>query len=149
TKEQARQKAQGILERVRKGEDFAKLAQEFSDDPGSKDKGGLYDFFSRGTMVPEFEKAAFTLKPGEVSEPVETEYGFHIIKVEEHRTARLTDQATRQKIIEKLKEEKLEKRIKEIAESSSVQVAEDFEVKVSSAAPPQPMPDTAPQEGQK
>ena len=139
TKEQARQKAQGILERARKGEDFAKLAQEFSDDPGSKDKGGLYDFFTRGTMVPEFEKAAFTLKPGEISDLVETEYGYHIVKVEEQRTAPLTDQATRQKIVEKLKQEKLEKRIEEIAASSSVQVAEDFEVKVSSPPPPPPM----------
>lgn len=144
TKEQARQKAQGLLERARKGEDFAKLAEEFSDDPGSKDKGGMYDFFSRGTMVPEFENAAFTLKPGEISDLVETEYGFHIIKVEEQRTAAINDQATRQKIVEKLKQEKLEKRIEEIAASSSVQVAEDFEVKVSAPAPPQVMPGSAP-----
>jgi peptidyl-prolyl cis-trans isomerase C len=146
TKEQARQKAQGVLDRVRKGEDFARLAQEFSDDPGSKDKGGLYDFFPRGTMVPEFENAAFTVKPGEISDLVETEYGYHIIKVEEQRTAMLTDQATRQKIVEKLKQEKLENRIKEIADSSSVRVAEDFEVKVSPTAPPPPMQGTTPPE---
>ena len=144
TKEQARQKAQGVLDRVRKGEDFAKLAQEFSDDPGSKDKGGLYDFFGRGSMVPEFDKASFTLKPGEISDLVETEYGYHIIKVEEQRTASLTDQATRQKIVEKLKQEKLESRIKEIADSSTVQVAEDFEVKVSQTPPPQVMPGSSP-----
>jgi parvulin-like peptidyl-prolyl isomerase len=149
TKEQARQKAQGLLERVRKGEDFAKLAQENSDDPGSKDKGGLYDFFARGSMVPEFEKASFTLKPGEISDLVETEYGFHIIKVEEQRTAPLDDQATRQKIVEKLKQEKLESRIKEIADASTVQVAEDFEVKVSQPPPPQVMPGSSPQEDKK
>ena len=50
------------MERARKGEDFAKLAKENSDDPGSKDKGGEYDFFSHGKMVPEFEKAAFETK---------------------------------------------------------------------------------------
>jgi hypothetical protein len=80
----ARAKAQMILERLRKGEDFAKLARQYSDDPGSKDKGGEYDFFRRGKMVPEFEKAAFALEPGEMSGLVETQFGFHIIKTEEY-----------------------------------------------------------------
>ena len=72
-----------LLERARKGEDFAKLATENSDDPGSKDKGGEYDFFGRGKMVPEFDKAAFALKPGEISDIVQSKFGFHIIKLEE------------------------------------------------------------------
>ena len=71
-----------MLKRVKAGEDFSKLASEFSDDPGSKKKGGDLGFFSRGRMAPEFEKAAFSLKPGKVSGVIQTNFGFHIIKVE-------------------------------------------------------------------
>lgn len=62
-------------------EDFGKLAQEFSDDPGSKSKNGDLGSFSRGKMVPEFENVAFALEPGKVSEPVKTQFGYHLIKV--------------------------------------------------------------------
>jgi parvulin-like peptidyl-prolyl isomerase len=71
--------AKDIKARADKGEDFAKLAKEFSEDPGSKDKGGEYTF-PRGQMVPEFEAAAFSMKPGQISDLVETHYGYHIIK---------------------------------------------------------------------
>jgi peptidyl-prolyl cis-trans isomerase C len=139
TKEEARAKAQGLLERVRKGEDFAKLAQENSDDPGSKDKGGEYDFFGRGKMVPEFDKAAFALKTGEVSEPVETQFGFHIIKLEERRTAPSpgTDPKVRQQIADKLKQDKLQERIEQIARDSEVVVPEDFDTTPKVAGQPE------------
>lgn len=83
---QARTKAEDVLKRVKAGEDFAKLAKEFSTDPGSKDKGGDLGWFGRGQMVPEFDKAAFALQPGQVSEIVESQFGFHIIKVDEKKT---------------------------------------------------------------
>ncbi|MGH7951371.1 MAG: peptidylprolyl isomerase [Limisphaerales bacterium] len=70
-----------ILKRVKAGEDFAKLAAEYSEDPGSKDKGGELPPFSRGQMVPEFEAAAFALQTNQVSDVVTTAYGFHIIKL--------------------------------------------------------------------
>jgi len=72
--------AEGVLKRARSGEDFAQLAKEYSDDPGSKDKGGEYTF-PRGRMVPEFEAAAFTMQPGQISDIVTTTFGYHIIKL--------------------------------------------------------------------
>ena len=71
---------EGILKRARAGEDFAKLAKEYSEDPGSKDKGGEYKF-PRGQMVPEFEAAAFSLNTNQVSDIVTTRFGYHIIKL--------------------------------------------------------------------
>ena len=72
TKDEARKKAESILQRIQKGEDFATLAKENSDDPGSKTNGGDLPYFTRGKMVPEFEAAAFSLKPGQTSGLVET-----------------------------------------------------------------------------
>ncbi|MBN2245964.1 MAG: peptidylprolyl isomerase [Candidatus Aminicenantes bacterium] len=72
---------QRILIRARQGEDFAELAKEFSEDPGSKDIGGLYEDFGHGVMVKPFEEAAFSVPIGEISDIVETQYGYHILKV--------------------------------------------------------------------
>lgn len=82
-------KAQGILKQLQAGGDFAKLAQANSDDPGSKDKGGELGWLQRGQTVPEFEKSAFSLQPGQTSGLVKTEYGYHIIQVEKHEAAHL------------------------------------------------------------
>jgi len=79
-KKEQEQLARKVKERAEKGDDFAALAKEFSEDPGSKDKGGEY-VFARGEMVPEFETAAFSLKPDQVSDLVETRFGYHIIKL--------------------------------------------------------------------
>jgi len=86
TKKAARTKIEGILKRVKSGEDFAKLARENSDD-GSKDQGGDLGFFPRGQMVPPFDQAVFALKPGEVSDVVTTQFGYHIIKLMERKEA--------------------------------------------------------------
>jgi len=82
-----RAKAEEILRRVRAGEDFAKLADEFTEDPSGRGRGGDLGWFGRGVMVKPFEDAVFALKPGELSGIVETQFGFHIIKLEERRPA--------------------------------------------------------------
>ena len=69
-----------LLERIQKGEKFGKLAKEFSLDSGSAKRDGNLGYFGRGKMVKEFEKSAFSLQTGQISEPVKTEYGYHIIK---------------------------------------------------------------------
>ena len=73
-------------QRVKGGEDFAKVAAEMSKDPGSKTEGGDLGWFTKERMVAPFAETAFKLKPGEVSEPVKTQFGWHVIKVEEKRT---------------------------------------------------------------
>ncbi len=77
-----KEQADALLARVRNGENFADLASEFSDDTGSAAQGGDLGYFSRGSMVPEFEESVFNLQPGEVSEPVKTSFGYHIIRCE-------------------------------------------------------------------
>jgi len=80
----ARTKAQAdsIVLELRRGADFATAARRFSEDPGSKEQGGSLNWFRRGVMVPEFERVAFSMKPGVVSDPVESPFGYHIIQVE-------------------------------------------------------------------
>jgi peptidyl-prolyl cis-trans isomerase D len=85
----ARTKAEDILRQVRAGASFEQLARKHSDDPGSAEEGGLLGTIERGQTVPEFERAAFTLEPGEVSDLVQTSFGFHIIRVENRETARI------------------------------------------------------------
>lgn len=87
-KEKAREKAEDLRERIEDGEDFAKLAAENSDDPGSKVRGGDLSWISRGQTVPPFEKAAFALtQPNELSGVVESQFGFHIIQLVEREAA--------------------------------------------------------------
>jgi len=81
------ERARAVLERVRGGEEFAVVAQETSEDPGSKANGGDLGFFRRGQMVKDFDEAAFSLEPGTLSDPVRSEYGFHVIRVEERKAA--------------------------------------------------------------
>jgi hypothetical protein len=86
--EKQKEKALGLLERVKKGENFEKIAGEFSDDPGSKANGGDLGWFGKGVMDPAFEAAAFALQKGQTSnELVKSRFGYHIIRVEDRRKA--------------------------------------------------------------
>lgn len=82
-RDSVRQLAVSLASRARLGENFAELARQYSGDGGSAAQGGDLGVFAKGTMVPPFEEAAFSLEPGQVSDPVETTFGLHIIKVEE------------------------------------------------------------------
>jgi peptidyl-prolyl cis-trans isomerase D len=82
-----KKQAEDLLAKVKAGADFAQLATKFSEDEASKAKGGDLDFFPQGQMVPEFDKVAFSLKPGEISDLVKTQYGYHIIKVTDKKAA--------------------------------------------------------------
>jgi len=121
-KDETKEKLQGILKRIHDGEDFAELAREYSQDPGSAPEGGDLGFFTRNEMVPEFSEVAFSLQAGEVSNIVETklqtgegmQFGFHIIKVEEIRSEQIRarhilmllkpDEEDEKAIIERLKQ---------------------------------------------
>lgn len=83
----AKRKAEGVLKQVKAGGDFAALAKDNSQDPGSAVNGGDLGFFQRGQMVPPFDEAAFTMKPGATSDLVETQFGYHIIRVMEKKEA--------------------------------------------------------------
>jgi peptidyl-prolyl cis-trans isomerase C len=110
------EEAKAALERIKKGEDFAKVATELSKDPGGE--GGDLGWFTRDKMVPEFADAAFKMEPGQVSDPVKSQFGWHIIKVEEKRmktfppfeqikdqAARYVAQKAQSDLITKLREE--------------------------------------------
>jgi peptidyl-prolyl cis-trans isomerase D len=79
--EAAKKKITALRERIEQGEDFAEVAKEYSEDPGSAEAGGDLGYFGKGIMDPAFEKTAFSLKEGEVSQPVRSSFGFHLIKV--------------------------------------------------------------------
>ncbi|MBO8125836.1 MAG: peptidylprolyl isomerase [Firmicutes bacterium] len=86
--EEAKAKIEEIRAELANGASFSELAKKYSEDPGSKDNGGDLGFISRGQTVPEFERAAFALAEGEVSEPVKTQFGYHLIKVVERKEAK-------------------------------------------------------------
>jgi parvulin-like peptidyl-prolyl isomerase len=162
TKKEKRAKAEEILARVQKGEDFAALAKEFSEDPGSKEKGGLYENIRQGQFVPAFETAALALEPGQISSQlVESNFGYHIIKLEKKGTTkdaggqeaqtynarhilistmitdpenpRMQPMSPEDKVRAQLEEEKEKKVFDELLASNPIEIPEDFTVPEPSA----------------
>jgi peptidyl-prolyl cis-trans isomerase C len=82
----AEDKIKAVIVRLQKGEDFAKVAGEVTEDPSGKANGGDLGYFGKEQMVPEFADAAFKLDKGKISEPVKTQFGWHVLKVEDKRT---------------------------------------------------------------
>lgn len=110
-KQKAKEKAETILKKIKAGEDFATLAKSDSTCPSSK-QGGDLGMFSKGQMVAPFEKAAFAMKPGEISDVVETQFGYHIIKVTEKKEAGATKlEEVKTKIADYLKNQKIQQQI--------------------------------------
>lgn len=117
-KKAARTKIDGLLQRARTGEDFSALAREGSDD-GSKEQGGDLGFFGRGQMVPPFEQAAFALKPGEISDVVTTQFGYHIIKVAEKKPAATVPyDGVKEQIVDYLSNQKKQERVETFVEEA-------------------------------
>ena len=131
-KDEAAVKAQAdaVAKRAKGGEDFAALAKEFSEDESNNTKGGDLDYFGRGTMVTEFEQAAFGMKAGEISDPVKTSFGFHIIKLVDHRLATTKPLAeVRPEIEDQLKWQKAQQEAETIAKGleSQIKTAADLD----------------------
>jgi parvulin-like peptidyl-prolyl isomerase len=125
TDEQALAKAQEIRKKLVAGGDFAAIAKAESDDTGSAAKGGdLGEPFRRGMMVPPFETAAFALKIGDISEPVKTPFGYHIIVVEEHKLKTLAD--VKPDIEKNLRPEMARKAVQDMRDKSNVQIDDEY-----------------------
>lgn len=116
TDAEALAKAQDLRKKIQAGQDFAALAAQESDDTGSGANGGDLGFFRRGQMVPSFEQAAFALKPGELSEPVKSPFGYHIIKVEAQEFR--TFEEVRPELERRMRPEQAQKTIEDLTKRS-------------------------------
>ena len=116
-KQKALEKAQNIRQRLLKGEDFSTLAKTLSDDPGSKNRGGDLGWVGKGVMEKNFEQVAFSLTKGEISEPVETPFGYHIIQVTEIKPEKVKPlEEVKAQIADSLRRQEAENRLYELSE---------------------------------
>ncbi len=118
-RDELRNKAWVLMEQARSGKDFAKLAKEYSDDPGTKNKGGDLGYFAKDRMVKPFSDAAFAMKSGEISEPVLSRFGWHIIKVE-------AIQKAKEPVITDVEDEIRNKLVKKAARKLAYDRTEEF-----------------------
>lgn len=139
---EARRRIEQIAERLKAGEDFAEVAREESEDPGSAAEGGDLGEFGRGRMVPAFEEAAFRLESGSTSDIVESQFGYHIIQVQEHQTTPLeeVEDRLRSALENQQRQEIIRNWLKELEEKASIDMG------TSAPAPglPPPAPPAAP-----
>jgi peptidyl-prolyl cis-trans isomerase C len=124
TDAEALAKAQDLRKRIQAGEDFAQLARQESDDTGSGANGGDLGFFRRGQMVPAFEQVAFALQPGELSEPVKSQFGYHVIKVEARESKSFED--VRPELERRMRPEQAQKTAAELQSKTQVVLDPDF-----------------------
>jgi peptidyl-prolyl cis-trans isomerase D len=118
-----RAKADDLLKQIKAGGNFAELAQKFSEDPGTKDKGGEYGWMTRGQTVKNFEAAAFSLQPGQTSDVITTEYGFHILQVEEKSAAGLQPfDKVKDQIAAELSKSQVNDRMQNLADQARAQL---------------------------
>ncbi|WP_180232201.1 peptidylprolyl isomerase [Bacillus toyonensis] len=124
--------AKELIERMKKGEDFAALAKQYSEDSGSKEQGGDVGFFTLGTMTSEFEQAAYQLKMGEISTPVKTPFGFHIIQVTEQKELPPLTDKIKEEIRKRLETKRIgdpnfqQKMIMTILKKANIQVQDEI-----------------------
>lgn len=133
------EEAKKIIERLKKGEDFAQLAKKYSIDTASAKNGGDLGYFSRGQMVPEFEAAASRLNPGGISEPVKTKFGYHIIKVTDKKVGQVVDfekvkGLISQNLVAERQKEAFDSYIEGLKKSYKVEINKDA---LSKLAPPE------------
>ncbi len=130
-KKKVLEKAKNIIKLLKEGADFAEMAKIHSDDTGSKAKGGDLGYFSKGKMVKAFEDVAFSLNVGEISEPVITKYGVHIIKVEDRKEAKYKDfekvkEDVKKRYIEEKQREMVLNYLDELFKSNKVEINESY-----------------------
>lgn len=130
-KKEAKKKAEEVLKKAKSGEEFSQLAKEYSDDTGSAANGGDLGYFTKGQMVEPFEKAAFSLKVGQISDIVESQFGYHIIKVYDKIDEQLPFDDVKDEIKNTLIEDKYIANIEEISKKAKVEKNEDILKKVN------------------
>jgi foldase protein PrsA len=121
--------AKEVRKKVEEGGDFEELAKEYSTEPAAQDTGGDLGWFGTGRMVPEFEKAAFALKKGEISEPVKSSFGYHVIELLDTREAKVeaTDEELKATVEDNLKRAKFEEKLISLLKDSNIDIkAEEF-----------------------